>query len=437
MLSVLNTTKRLVAYSLVVFVIGVGATLGVQAIRNHFVGTADPKELPENPFPAAEQSVVVLGDSFASGEGALAFWKDSKDCHRAWTSYAYGLATAYHDGLVYPACSGAVIDDLDHPSGGEPPQLDALRKTNKPHFVVAQIGGNDAKFGDVVAACLKANFHIGRPCAQQHFLEGIAPVGARLTKIYREIKDAAKGAPVFVLDYPNPFGPYYCPADEVLPTDWTFLRTTFIPTLDNTIKAAAAEAGVVYVPMLDAFAGFGVCELPVGEAAINTISYLSNLPRHDSFHPNAIGHLLMAIRIESVLRNNGIAPPVETPATAPVSGSASAPAANGSSTTSTSTVPQPSALAVRKDTSPCHAGTPSGTRYPTTATALQRIAVTGTLPRSRFCYRVDNSTWHTATTDANGNATIATSKTHPAASVEVVYRDPVHAWARLAYVRVR
>src|ERR1051326_4010705 len=64
-------------------------------------------ERPADPYPSAEHRIAALGDSFASGEGAQAFWKASNNCHRTWASYAYTIAVDYHEGLTFPACSGA------------------------------------------------------------------------------------------------------------------------------------------------------------------------------------------------------------------------------------------------------------------------------------------------------------------------------------------
>jgi lysophospholipase L1-like esterase len=405
-----------------VLVIVILAGIGGAMIYKSYLQPSKPTEPPENPYPNAPQSVVALGDSFASGEGAQAFWKSSGTCHRAWQSYAYTIASQYQLSLAFPACSGAVINDLDHESSNSlAPQIDAVRKTTHIKFVLVQIGGNDAHFGDLVAACLKANFHLGPPCAGQGFLDRLPNVETALVKIYGEVSSAARGAPVFVMGYPNPFGPQYCTASEVSLPDWTFLSQTFIPSLDNTIAEAAQTAHVHYVPMLDAFAGYALCQLPVGEAALNTISYLSDLPRHDSFHPNAVGQLLMANRIESILRSNSITIPTE-----------SSPQQNTPTTNPPNAIPQIVALKPQADMSPCHAGTPAGTLYPTDITALARVALTGVLPASTICYRIDDGPWHNLSANASGNVEINAGTPHPT-STEVIFRDPYKTWTRALY----
>lgn len=103
--------------------------------------------------------VVILGDSYSSGEGAGAYEEDvDHDCHRSdWT---YGRAI-WSDATVI-ACSGAVTRDLRmaQRSGGETvqPQLAALRELavspESPEAVLLTIGGNDSGFGDFAKACI-------------------------------------------------------------------------------------------------------------------------------------------------------------------------------------------------------------------------------------------------------------------------------------------
>jgi lysophospholipase L1-like esterase len=386
-------------------------------------GSSHQAEPPENPNPKATQSLVVLGDSFASGEGARQFWADSKGCHRTWQSYAYALATEYELRLVFAACSGAVTADFNNKSNGEKPQLAQLSGAH-PEIVLVQIGGNDAKFGDLVAACLKANFFHSKPCSAQGFDGRLGQVEKTLETTYRDVVRAAPlPARVFVMGYPNPFGPNYCTASELTNGDWKYVTTTFIPKLDAAVQEAATKIGVTYIPMLDAFKGFALCQLPVGEAALNTISYLSNEPRHDSFHPNAVGQLLFADRIAEVLRSNGFdVPPPEVPVATSVT------------TTPTATLPPIAKPPSTLDTSPCHAGKPAATLYPVSAADLAHITVTGAVAHTLVCFRADGGAWRRTTSDATGTVVITTPAKK---TVEVVFQDLPKTWLRSVYEAVR
>jgi lysophospholipase L1-like esterase len=419
--------------ALIAFVGGVLVTAGVIGLvaalgYAHWIAPASQADPPENPFPTSAHDVVVLGDSFASGEGARGFWSDSGNCHRSWQTYAYMIANLYKDGLIFPACSGAVIDDLEKANGSIPAQLSALQGGTKPVAVLVQVSGNDAGFGDLVLNCLKATYDLtSTPCADDDFLARLPAVEPRLVQLYRMVKDGAKGAPVFVMGYPDPFGPTYCTASELTPTDFTYVSTDFIPTLDGMVQTAAQAAGVHYVDLLHAFSGFGVCQLPVGEAAINTISYLSLLARHDSFHPSAIGQLLMAVQIESVLRDYGLPPPEETVSSQDykeLTGKA-APAA---------TVPSQSAVAnPAPDTSPCHAGTPQTTTYPLPKSSAA-VAVSGVAANSTVCYRVNGGSWQEINATAQGGLFLGVPS-DPGSKIEIVLKDKLGSWSREIYVR--
>ncbi|MBV8462865.1 MAG: hypothetical protein JO368_06205, partial [Acidimicrobiales bacterium] len=71
-----------------IFALAIGG-LATVVFHDHFINAATQADPPENPSPAASKSIVVLGDSFASGEGARGFWADSGSCHRSWQTYAY------------------------------------------------------------------------------------------------------------------------------------------------------------------------------------------------------------------------------------------------------------------------------------------------------------------------------------------------------------
>ncbi len=419
------TTAFLAGILVVCAGIGLAAWLGYA----HFIKAASLADPPENPFPTSTSHIVVLGDSFASGEGARGFWTDSGSCHRSWQTYGYMIASQYKDGLTFPACSGAVIDDLERSNGSIPAQLSVFQGAPKPVAVLVQISGNDVGFGDLVLGCLKATYGLSStPCADDGFQSRLPTVEPRLVQLYRAVKQKANGAPVFVMGYPDPFGPNYCTASELTPGDWQYVSTSFIPALDFMIQDAAKQAGVHYVDLLTAFTGFGVCELPVGEAALNTVSYLSLLARHDSFHPSAIGQLLMAVRIESVLRDYNLTPPAEAPLSRTGYEALTGKPSPASTVPSQSVQKNPSA-----DTSPCKAGSPPTTDYPI-SNSTPVIVLSGTAPSSVICYRPDGGSWQEAVSTAQGSALIAIPPGGKS-RVEVILRDKLGSWSRQVYAR--
>lgn len=120
------------------------------------------------------KNVVILGDSYSSGEGAVGYATqgDSKKfykCHRS--QHAYGSVLFPNAKMI--ACSGAVTDHLYRPNALTyltvndrrlnhrdfvPSQLEALHREVKsadaPDLVLLTFGGNDAGFGHLVSWCV-------------------------------------------------------------------------------------------------------------------------------------------------------------------------------------------------------------------------------------------------------------------------------------------
>ncbi|EMF00729.1 hypothetical protein J7W19_25560 [Streptomyces mobaraensis NBRC 13819 = DSM 40847] len=143
------------------------------------------QELPGKP----KNSVVAMGDSFSSGEGAsdgdADYYpetnyrngdpKQRNACHRsrkAWsrqatlpgTSKSVGeLDDTWNSDMDYQmvACSGARTYNVKHggvynEDGGEMPQMDKGYLDNNTTLVTISIGGNDSRFAYIVKKCLLA-----------------------------------------------------------------------------------------------------------------------------------------------------------------------------------------------------------------------------------------------------------------------------------------
>ena len=116
------------------------------------------------PLLAGEGTVAILGDSYASGEGAGGYLPDtdtpSNRCHRSPRTYG---AEIFANRRAIIACSGAVLDNLHSPQwkGDDgfkvpvPAQLDELRKIDgETSLVLLSMGGNDIDFEGIVKACV-------------------------------------------------------------------------------------------------------------------------------------------------------------------------------------------------------------------------------------------------------------------------------------------
>lgn len=128
------------------------------------------KVRPEDagPLLSGKSNVVILGDSYSSGEGSgdyLAGTDVKKNrCHRSNNTYGAALF-AQRTNL---ACSGATTQEYWNPfkkNEGEKSQraqLVALPK--RPDLVMVSFGGNDIGFEDVISKCLVGEVTFGGDC---------------------------------------------------------------------------------------------------------------------------------------------------------------------------------------------------------------------------------------------------------------------------------
>ena len=263
-----------------------------------------------------------------SGEGARAYYAGTDEangdqCRRAPSAYAARLVFEQHrlQHLVFLACSGArtyhVIAKADAgdqavSQPGEPgTQVDQLVTLLKTHpatasdLVLVGIGGNDAGFGTIGQTCLAPG-----DCSSQRalFEQNLGAVRRALAVTYASIRRAVPGVPVLAIPYPQPFADRQrCDGVALTKNERDFIRE-FVDKLDDTIRVAAGQAGLLYVPeMKDSLAAHGrqLCAAAKNSAGINFIDLRSvnglaterfNPTRwlHNSLHPNELGHQAMA-----------------------------------------------------------------------------------------------------------------------------------------------
>ncbi len=140
--------------------------------------TADFDARSAGPLLATAQHVVVVGDSYSSGEGAGWYEASSttstSNCHRSRRGYGPLLST---DAAVV-ACSGSESKHLRQsrttvqiePQGKQTryviePQLVALRElvrgSEPPDLVLMTLGGNDLGFADIARDCALGQYCLG------------------------------------------------------------------------------------------------------------------------------------------------------------------------------------------------------------------------------------------------------------------------------------
>jgi hypothetical protein len=268
---------------------------------------------------------MALGDSFSSGEGNPPFFSSSPEyqghsydsnadgCHRSSKSYPWDAWREDDSGIPQKiqlwACSGATTDALFKGSNGEPNQLDHLTKDTT--LVTLTMGGNDAHFAEVLKTCLGQDvvnaYGIPVTCSElwNHSVsQAISKLAmpkpntkGTLLYDYSEIKkNVSPDARILVLGYPRFFPkggsgfPWLCNGVHGGDQRWINQK---LHDLDVAIQNAALAAGVEYVDTENAFDGHELCNGKGSESAVNQLNF-NPLHLVYNFHPNALGHQLLA-----------------------------------------------------------------------------------------------------------------------------------------------
>ena len=165
----------------------------------------DLKKLPARPVVLHDWLITAFGDSNGSGEGNGPF--EFRRCNRSLTSYQYRTAEALEKRdrrtsvtLVWPACSGAVIEHLDEisysgiNSGATPlpPQIKQVatlvtrpsgpgprrEPERKVDAAIVSAGVNNIAFGPTIGGCVKT---LPAPCEGQP-VKRVPASGSRIKK---------------------------------------------------------------------------------------------------------------------------------------------------------------------------------------------------------------------------------------------------------------
>jgi lysophospholipase L1-like esterase len=242
-------------------------------------GVTPPKPKPK-PLP---KNMVVLGDSYSSGEGTDP--NSGFSCFRSAKAYGWLVASAlgYHM-TGFEACGGATTASVLND------QLSAVSASTT--LVTMSVGGNDADFVGVLGRCAGGLGVVTGPC--KNFIKkesGIIrdQIPGRLDRLYSAIRAAAPHARVVIVDYPYLFSRTCVKSG---PLQWLIAPTDL---LDDVIKAAAARHGFSFVDVRGPFTGHSVCDKD---------AWINHLYTHDpykSFHPNEAGYREDAKLVEAAL----------------------------------------------------------------------------------------------------------------------------------------
>ncbi|HTU14148.1 MAG TPA: SGNH/GDSL hydrolase family protein [Solirubrobacterales bacterium] len=149
-------------------------------------------------------NIVVIGDSYSSGNGAGNYSDDRRECLRSrdnWGEiYRDDFSSRYGAKLRNEACSGAVLRDLTEPKGSLPPQWDAV--DGETDLVLMTIGGNDVGFKEIAKNCL-----VFAKASCERLIDearrGIPSLEGELTALLAKLRDRLRpDARVVLVSYP-------------------------------------------------------------------------------------------------------------------------------------------------------------------------------------------------------------------------------------------
>jgi len=243
---------------------------------------------------------TAMGDSYSSGEGNPPYdvgTDASGGCHRSNAAFgrqfADNTAGIGYTGIQHIACSGAKIANLTNTGqNGEQPQIAQI--TPNAQLVTVTIGGNDAGFAGILTSCITTTTNCestynGTGSSNEYTI--IDGLQSQLVTAYKDMQAQAPNAKIVAVTYPNIFKPFTA-CQNINATDVEFLiNLTFY--LDNTIIAAAKQAGINVLDERYAFLGHELCSSQPWVYGLTT-GQNSVLDFSPSFHPTATGQLAMS-----------------------------------------------------------------------------------------------------------------------------------------------
>lgn len=241
-------------------------------------GQPQPRQGPPGTGPL---TVVAMGDSTASGEGAYQYTPTTNGqggdwCHRSPNAFVEKIAVPGITAHVNLACSGAPAEQValggvkQWTEGSQAQQLAALVKDHRVAAVVIAVGANDdPKFSNQVTDCFKAWFDPGGPpCSTALKQSWQSKVDAMVPKVAAAVSDVKKvlaQAGYVPADYQLILQSYAAPIGPDVPEDLRSLNgcpfrvedlrwisQTGIGVLSSGIKTAARQTGARFLDLAKA-----------------------------------------------------------------------------------------------------------------------------------------------------------------------------------------
>jgi lysophospholipase L1-like esterase len=247
-------------------------------------------------------------------------WRDRKWvkyenlCHRHGRAYPNAIReqlSVLAQNAIFLACAGAETRHIGADVGpaasfpASPPgvhggqhQLQNLQDFavagGAPDLITVGIGGNDAGFGGIMKKCLAPLDSCTEPDFAGRTISTINGTMFRnVLSTLKKLRDEFEPATIVAFGYPSIIDDpaHWCKGFATVGEDErTWIKNEVLPTINEAIKDAADEAGVVYVDITSVTAGRGICspEELINGARFGDDSWWGK--GKESFHPNQKGH---------------------------------------------------------------------------------------------------------------------------------------------------
>lgn len=312
----------------------------VATIQNGTTRSYARYEMTASGEKARLEQYLAMGDSFASGEGTFNYLAGTdtglNKCHQSVYAYA-SLMSARVGSTASVACSGAVMNNIrDNNSEQRQDQLltsykpsdadETLAKANhtpgvilqskfinqdNPQAVTISIGGNDIGFSNIIDRCiLSFNSSHTNDCyatynERQSLVNAVDAQFGNLVSTYKRLRLGDSTRRVYVVGYPQVItAGGNCGLNVRFSKSETKFASDLVSYLNSVIAKAAASAGVRYINTEHALDGHKLCE--PGTKAVNGLTAgndIFHLVGNESYHPNQLGHELLASAILSATKN--------------------------------------------------------------------------------------------------------------------------------------
>lgn len=235
--------------------------------------------------PGGPATVVALGDSAASGEGAGDYEPGTRGengdwCHRSVHAYVHRIGVAAQS--VNLACSGAHAADVafgattHHGEGSQAGRLEVLARRMRVTTVVLQVGANDdPALVTTGIACIRAFLDPARAGCRDavgpQWPARLAAMAPKVETAVRDVRAALRHAGYADTDYVLVLASYASPVTEAMVgvpalqgcpysrADAGWGRTVALPRLSETLRGVAVRTGARFLALDRATEGREAC----------------------------------------------------------------------------------------------------------------------------------------------------------------------------------